>query len=42
MEENEIKKYLATPSKGSILQNNDSEYVRLVTQISGVAAGTGI
>ena len=31
----EIKKDLTTPSKG-ILQNNDSEYVRLVSQISGL------
>ena len=31
----EIKKDLTTPSKG-ILQNNDSEYVRLVSLISDV------
>ncbi len=35
MKEKEIKKDLATTSKG-ILQNNDSEYVRLVSQISGL------
>ena len=33
--EKEIKKDLATPSKG-VNQNNDSEYVRLVSQISGL------
>ena len=35
MNEKEIKKDFATTSKG-ILQNNDSEYVRLVSQISGL------
>ena len=35
MEEKEIKKDLATTSEG-IIQNNDSEYVRLVSQISGL------
>ena len=35
MNEKEIKKDLATTSKG-IMQNNDSEYVRLVSQISGL------
>ena len=35
MDEKEIKKDLATPSKG-VNQNNDSEYVRLVSQISGL------
>ena len=35
MKEKEIKKDLATPSKG-VNQNNDSEYVRLVSQISGL------
>lgn len=33
--EKEIKKDLATTSEG-IIQNNDSEYVRLVSQISGL------
>ena len=33
--EKEIKKDLATTSEG-IMQNNDSEYVRLVTQISNL------
>ena len=33
MEEKEIKRDLATIANG-IMQNNDSEYVRLVTQIS--------
>ena len=31
----EIEKDLTTPFKG-IMQNNDSEYVRLVSQISGL------
>ena len=35
MKEKEIKKDLATTSEG-IMQNNDSEYVRLVTQISNL------
>ncbi len=35
MKEKEVKKDLATTSKG-ILQNNDSEYVRLVSHISGL------
>ena len=35
MEEKEIKKDLATTSEG-IIQNNDSEYVRLVSDISGL------
>ena len=35
MNEKEIKKDMATTSKG-IMQNNDSEYVRLVSQISGL------
>ena len=35
MDEKEIKKDLTTLSKG-IMQNNDSEYVRLVSQISGL------
>ena len=35
MEEKEIKKDMATTSEG-IIQNNDSEYVRLVSQISGL------
>ena len=35
MDEKEIKKDLTTLSKG-IIQNNDSEYVRLVSQISGL------
>ena len=35
MDEKEIKKDLTTPSKG-IMQNNDSEYVRLVSDISGL------
>ena len=35
MNEKEIKKDLATTSEG-IIQNNDSEYVRLVSQISGL------
>lgn len=35
MKEKEVKKDLATTSEG-ILQNNDSEYVRLVSQISGL------
>ena len=33
--EKEIKKDLATTSEG-IIQNNDSEYVRLVSDISGL------
>jgi hypothetical protein len=35
MNEKEIKKDMATTSEG-IIQNNDSEYVRLVSQISGL------
>jgi hypothetical protein len=35
MDEKEIKKDLTTLSNG-IMQNNDSEYVRLVSQISGL------
>ena len=35
MEEKEIKKDMVTTPKG-IMQNNDSEYVRLVSQISGL------
>ena len=35
MDEKEIKKDLTTLSKG-IIQNNDSEYVRLISQISGL------
>ena len=35
MDEKEIKKDMATTSEG-IIQNNDSEYVRLVSQISGL------
>ena len=35
MNEKEIKKDMATTSEG-IMQNNDSEYVRLVSQISGL------
>lgn len=35
MKEEEIKKHVATTSKG-IMQNNDSEYVRLVSHISGL------
>ena len=35
MDEKEIKKDLTTLSKG-IMQNNDSEYVRLVSHISGL------
>ena len=35
MNEKEIKKDIATTSEG-IMQNNDSEYVRLVSQISGL------
>lgn len=35
MNQKEIKKDMATTSEG-IMQNNDSEYVRLVSQISGL------
>ena len=35
MNEKEIKKDMATTSEG-IIQNNDSEYVRLVSDISGL------
>ena len=35
MNEKEIKKDMATTSEG-IMQNNDSEYVRLVSHISGL------
>ena len=35
MKMKEIEKDLTTPFKG-IMQNNDSEYVRLVSQISGL------
>lgn len=35
MNKKEIKKDMATTSEG-IMQNNDSEYVRLVTQISNL------
>ena len=35
MNEKEIKKDMATTSKG-IMQNNDSEYVKLVSHISGL------
>lgn len=35
MEEKEIKKDMVTTPKG-IMQNSDPEYVRLVTQISGL------
>lgn len=35
MNEKEIKKDMATTSEG-IMQNNDSEYVRLVSDISGL------